>query len=67
MDFPRLKIRAYSDEWRQLMAYVESRLKYHRQQLEAEGIPVEKVPAIRARIAELKALIEANREDTPNE
>lgn len=67
MDFPRIRIRAHSDEWRQVVAYIEARLKYHRQQLEAEGVSVEKVPAIRARITELKALIDANREDTPNE
>lgn len=67
MDAPRIRIRRHSDEWRQVVAYAEARLTYHRKQLEAEGVSVEKVPAIRARIAELNALIDANREDTPNE
>jgi len=60
MDSPRIRISRFTNEWRQIVAYVEARITNHRQQLESEMISLDKVPAIRARIAELKALIEAN-------
>ena len=61
MDTPVIKIRRNSPEWEQILAYAESRLAYHRQQLESESVPSEKVPALRARIAELRALVGANK------
>lgn len=61
MDAPMIRINKASDEWNQIVAYVEARLAQHAQQLASESVPLEKVPALRARVAELRALIEANK------
>ncbi len=52
------KIRRGSAEHESLSSYVQSRLTMHRQQLESTDVPIDKVPALRARIHELKALLD---------
>jgi hypothetical protein len=63
----RHKIRRGTPEHDALVSYIEGRLHSHRSQLESDAHPVEKVPGIRARISELKTLLQTINEDTPDE
>lgn len=62
-----IRIGRHSNEWRQVRAYIEARLSEHRRSLESSLTPVEKVPALRARIDELKLLLKANPEEQDHE
>ena len=48
-----------------LTEYIGERLNSHRSQLESTAVPVDKVPDLRGRIAELKALLQSLTEETP--
>lgn len=48
-----------------LAEYIGERLNSHRLQLESTAVPVDKVPDLRGRIAELKALLQSMNEETP--
>lgn len=61
------QIRRHTSEHAALVAYIESRLTVHRTQLESDAHPVEKVPGIRARIAELKTLLSQLNEEHEDE
>jgi hypothetical protein len=61
------QIRRHTPEYAALVAYIESRLTVHRTQLESESHPVEKVPGIRSRIAELKTLLSQLNEEHEDE
>jgi len=61
------KIRRGTAEHSALVEYVDARLTSHRSQLESTDVPMEKVPALRARIAELKTLLSQLNEDRTDE
>lgn len=46
-----------------LADYIAERLNSHRLQLESTAVPVDKVPDLRGRIAELKALLQSINEE----
>lgn len=56
-------IRPGSREHQHLSEYIAERLTKYRQQIESTDIPLEKVPGLRARIAELKALHQSINEE----
>lgn len=60
-------IRRDSPEYDALVSYISGRLTTHRNQLESTSIPLDKVPELRARIAELKTLLSQLTEDYRNE
>lgn len=60
-------IRRNTPAYDALMSYVEERLNSYRRQLESTDVPLEKVPALRARIAELKSLHQSITEEDRNE
>jgi len=66
-DIPPIKIPKSSLAWAEIEGWCQARLTKYRSQLESEMVPVEKIPAIRARIAELKALLNSTAEDLPHD
>lgn len=61
------QIRRYTPEYAALVAYIDGRLTTHRNQLESTDVPMDKVPALRARIAELKTLLSQLNEESNDE
>ena len=66
-DIPPIKIPKSSLAWAEVEGWCKAHLSKYRIQLESEQTSVDKVPAIRARIAMLKALLNSNAEDLPND
>lgn len=60
-------IRRNTIEHAALTAYIEERLTKYRSQLESADHPLDKVPGLRARIAELRSLQQSINEESPDE
>lgn len=61
-----IKIKKSSDEWKEIERWCGDKLKEYRLKLENEGIPLESVPALRAKISALKSLLNSTVEDSEN-